>query len=44
LGVQDLLYPLDELAAVGQELLQKLDMRLKRPLAKTFVCQNPSPD
>ena len=35
LGVQHPLYSLDDVIAMGQEELEKFDMRLKRHLAKT---------
>ena len=38
LGVQHSLNSLDDLIAVGQERLEKLDMRRKRYPAKRFTC------
>lgn len=43
LRVQQALDALDDLRAMGQEQLQKLDMRLKRHLAGTIVAHNPYP-
>ena len=36
LGVQQPLYSLDDFIAMGQEQLEKLDMRVKRHLARTL--------
>jgi len=43
LGVQQPLYCLDDLIAVGQEQLEKFDMRPKRHLARTFAYHNTPP-
>ena len=49
LGVQHALYSLDDCIAMGQEELEKLDMRLKRHMAETlcgwplFAYHNASP-
>jgi len=44
LGVQQVFRSLEDFCALGQEKLQKFDMRLKRHLAKTFAYHNaPSP-
>ena len=40
LGVQHALYSLDDCIAMGQEELEKLDMRLKRRMAET-LCGGP---
>ena len=36
LGVQQPLYSLDDFIAMGQELLEKFDVRVKRHMDKTF--------
>jgi hypothetical protein len=43
LGVQHAVYSLDDLIAVGQEQLEKFDVRPKRHLANTFADHNAPP-
>ncbi|HUF71656.1 MAG TPA: hypothetical protein VMR74_02035 [Gammaproteobacteria bacterium] len=44
LGVQHVLYSLDDVVAIGQKRFQELDMRLEWRLARTFADHNAPPN